>query len=144
MDTELTAKQVLADAKANASGSKSPRNSPKKPVESTAHDTGLNASIEEAQMILQANRQAIIAKGIADQNAEDKNLYFNSRVATSQNNVAFFESIGYGDLSVRAAKKTANILRPAQATLQLAASAESEVVIYPNASDWLDQLDGDE
>lgn len=141
--TVLTPEEIANNAKTTCT--KPPRNTgKKKPVASTAHDTNLNASIDEAQLALQANRQAIIEKAIADQDAEDKTLYFNARLATSQNNVQFFQSIGYADLSNRAAKKTANILRPAQATLQLAASAASEVVIYPNASDWLDQLDGDE
>jgi hypothetical protein len=127
-----TAQEIVDNAKAAK---------PKAKAKAKAHDNGLNASISEAQLALQSNRQAIIAKAIADQDAEDKTLYFNARLAASQNNVAFFESIDYQDLSLRAAKKTANILRPTQTPLQL---ASSEVVIYPKASDWLDQLDGDD
>lgn len=108
---------------------------------SPVHDNALDLSVAEAQAILRANDDAIIAKAISDQEASDRNLYLRSRVAASQNDRAFFESIDYQNLSDRAAKKTANILQPVQAQRQLAGAAQPESVPAPTVNDFLDKLE---
>jgi hypothetical protein len=148
MSDTLTPEQIADNARANKA-TKPPKNTgkgkTKPPAASTVHDDGLELSVLEAQTALQVNRQAIIAKAIADQNAEDKTLYFNARLATSQNNVAFFESIDYQNLSGRSAKKTAHILNPVQPQQrQLAAASDSQETIPAYSVDeFLDGLDLD-
>ena len=141
--TELTPEQIADNAR------KGKADKPPKPPSgkkggakgSPVHDDALDLSVAEAQAILRANDDAIIAKAISDQEASDRNLYLRSRVAASQNDRAFFESIDYQNLSDRAAKKTANILQPVQAQRQLAGAAQPESVPVPTVNDFLDKLE---
>jgi hypothetical protein len=142
-DTTLTPEQIADNARANKAA-KPPKTTGKKngAKASNVHNDALDLSVSEAQQILSANRQSILEKAIADQEAEDRKLYLNARVAASQNNLAFFQSISYANLSDRVAQKTAHILQSAQPSqLALAGAAPTEEKPVYSVDDFLDGLE---
>lgn len=136
--TELTAEQIAANAKAKPKTS-TPRNprKPKSPVTaSSVHDEVITGKLADYQDQLADDDQAIVQRGIADELARKKALYFSARAQASKHCVAEIEAISSETITNRAIRKSANLLAPhPTAQLQLTGSADT-VSALPTCEDW--------